>query len=199
MATNIYANEAQCWVLYKRPKEIPAGTTEADWPALFVARRFERSQDNLLYPTQDLIGGKTIGDLRRQLPPLKVLPRTPEDDENIVETRFTPMLSVVGTKAKAGHLSSGMRIDECLRHARKWWDKTGRHLVGSTLQNMMAQNLVEATHSGIMRGLPWDHLVPEEQAKIMTKWHQENIVDPAKERQKTFTELLLLGEVKGNG
>jgi hypothetical protein len=199
MPTNIYANEAQCWILYKRPKEIPAGTTEADWPALFVARRFETSKDNLLYPTTDLIGGKTLNDLRRQLPPLKVLKRTPEDDETIIETRFTAQMSVVGTRAKAGHLSSGMRMDEALRHARKWWDKTGRHIVGATLQHMQAADLVDATKSGIMRGLTWDHLSPEEQAKIVARWHEDHIIAPSKERQKTFNELLLLGEVKGNG
>lgn len=202
--------EPQVWVLFKRPKNIPEITTEKDWPGRFVARRFERSADNLLYPTPDLLHAKTLADLQRQLPYLECAPRTPEDHETIIETRICPNLipAIEGDK-----LSSGMRVSEAMNHASGWWERM-RHAVdtefnkqrdaakvsggkGSPL-TISEGDVRDVLPSGILRGLPWAQLGNKEQVKVMLAWHHETHVKPGQERKRGFVELLIAGEVKSN-
>lgn len=198
-------------MIYKTPKDIPPTTTAADWPDRFVARRFEKGKDNLLYPTVDLVAAKTLGDMRRKLPPLQVIPRGPDDHETIVETRLCPH---VIPALEGERLSTGMKVQEAMRHARLWWDKKARHAVDVEFNkerdaakvragpggpvSMIAGDVREVLPSNILRGLPWDVLTIGERFRVMMAWHEEFHAKPQRERVRSHTELLLAGEVKGN-
>lgn len=207
-----HAGEAQCWIIFKTPDELPPLTTAKDWPDKFVARRFTQDLNNLLVPTEDLIHGPTLGDVRMRLPPLKVIARVPEDDDTIVETRITPRLEVVRFDER---FTSGMKIREAMHLAAIWWDKTGRHMVDKEINTETTAARVSARSgmpvsivkgdkmptlpSGILQGLPWDALTDQEKARVLVTWHSEFHVKPGKARVRGHLELLLSGEVQSNG
>lgn len=73
------AGALNMWTVYDRPK---------DFPEKIVARRFVLSRRDGLWPTNDMIGGATLDEIRQvfTLVGLTRLPRNEADEPQIVET-----------------------------------------------------------------------------------------------------------------
>ncbi len=95
---------------------------------------------------------------------------------------------------KAARLDTGMRVDEAIDAARKWWtewrgaiargfnaveDKpTVRPGVPGAPAFVIAGESRQDLPSGILSGLPWDELSEREQLQVVKTWHHFRVRDP---------------------
>lgn len=183
--------KAQIWILYRRPAEV---AEPKDWPAPFVARRWE-IDGGVPAPTDDLLGAETFGELTAMLPSgLEVKERMQDDDETIIETRVhvvpEPELVICD-----GRLSSGMKVEEAIARAARWWDRIGRRALRRSFNTerqasrfrrggpapaiLVPGEVTDVLPSGLLRGLRWDMLTREEKLSIVKGWHHEFVVRPS--------------------
>lgn len=70
-------------------------------------------------------------------------------------------------------LSSGVSLREAILTARTWWDREGRHVVRNPFWRDPDNY---GLPSGITRGLPFDELTREEQAKVVRVHHDDKLL-----------------------
>lgn len=183
--------KGQIWILYRRPAEV---AEPRDWPAPFVARRWE-VEGGVPVPSADLLGADTLEELAAMLPPgLEVKTRTPEDEDSIIETRVLAPPEPVLAASDDGRLTSGMKVAEAVSRARAWWDRLGRRTLrrdfnterrparlrtgGPAPAIRVPGEVVDVLPSGLLRGLPWAMLTRQEKVAVVRAWHHEFVVKP---------------------
>lgn len=183
---------AQIWIMYRRPAHFD---DPKDWPAPFVARRWEII-DGKPHWTEDLLGADTFEELCAILPAgLEVIPRLEDDEATIIETRqFIPPEPEGLVILDDGRLESGMKAEEAVKRATAWWNKIGRRALNRSFNQerdpskvltggpapavVIAGEVKDVLPSGILKGLPFSMLTRAEQVRVVKAWHFEHVVKP---------------------
>ncbi len=96
-------------------------------------------------------------------------------------------------------LDTGMKPEEAVERAAKWWDKTGRGMVNREFNRrtdrkvstsktgpmLISQSTEDDLPSGILRGVAWEALTKAEQLEVVRIWHHEHVRMPQVEERLT--------------
>lgn len=184
--------QPQCWVLFRRPDELPGDALPGDWPGPYVARRFERNAKAEMVPTEDVVFADTYPGVADKLLDrtrfdsrklvAKTMQATPEDHPTILGTVF------IRSKANLSPMSSMSPVT--IAKAEAWWDSIGRHVLrkefnqetaaprvstGAGPTTIIPGEIVDTIPSGILKALPWAMLTRKEQVAVVLKWHDAKV------------------------